>query len=123
MRLGSIKADATKIAGSEIRIYPSGLHDERISEDSWECVNHSNGTSVCRNLVVDKYPKDTTTSIDTWIDFTYTGTPSPWATVTNVEAGLAAGDDKGGVNPAWRRTGLFGVVAASVGVGVALVLV
>ncbi|KAH6912829.1 hypothetical protein BKA70DRAFT_1422388 [Coprinopsis sp. MPI-PUGE-AT-0042] len=92
--------------------------DGVVQENEYECVHHENGTSVCEHLIIEKGAETTTTR---W-DVTYTGTPSPWATVKNVESALSTDDDNGGVGRTWGRASLAGGVLASFGVGVALVL-
>lgn len=85
-------------------------------ESKLECVHLENGTSVCQNAIVGKGDNSTFTLLDT----TYTGTPSAWVTIKNVETALPS-DDQGGAENA-RGRGSFCVVLASLVVGAALVL-
>ncbi|KAH6911184.1 hypothetical protein BKA70DRAFT_54659 [Coprinopsis sp. MPI-PUGE-AT-0042] len=89
-----------------------------LREHKYECVYHENGTAVCQNRVLEKGAGTTVTAID----LTYSGTPTPWATVKNVEAALPTADDKGGADRSWVVSSLVGAIAFSLGLGSAVVL-
>jgi hypothetical protein len=71
---------------------------------------------VCSHVDVRKGDSGDSTRYAT----TYTGTPSAWVTIKNVETALA-GKDQGGAENAWGSVNLC-VILASVGLGVAMVL-
>ncbi|KAH6911176.1 hypothetical protein BKA70DRAFT_1460403 [Coprinopsis sp. MPI-PUGE-AT-0042] len=110
----TFKADATREVHEHTSTWPGDI----VYENRYECVHYEDGTSVCVSRQVAKGAGTTVTNIDT----TRTGTRTPWATVTNVEAALPASDDNGGTNRASAHTSFVGVVIASLGLGVALVL-
>ncbi|KAH6911175.1 hypothetical protein BKA70DRAFT_1460401 [Coprinopsis sp. MPI-PUGE-AT-0042] len=133
----TIKADATRVFQAVKETTPGGM----VIEDLYECVHHSNGTSVCWNRrVLDRGGSDLGESATvTLIDVTRTGTPTPWATIkgiesalptsvgsalpTNIESALPTGDDEGGVNPTLRGASLVGYIVATLGVGITLALI
>lgn len=110
----TLKADATRVVLETTETLSGGLEVGR----KIECTNHDNGTSVCRDLIVEKEGTTSTTRFD----LTYTGTPSPWATVKNVESALSNDEDQGGADRAWVRASLISTVLISFSVGAALVL-
>ncbi|KAH6902897.1 hypothetical protein BKA70DRAFT_1515970 [Coprinopsis sp. MPI-PUGE-AT-0042] len=108
-------ADATRVVQHQATTLEG--FDGAVQENEYECVHLENGTSVCEHFIIMKGAETTAT----WLAVTYTGTPSPWATIKNVESALTD-DDKGSVARAWGHASLIGGVLASLGVGVALVL-
>jgi hypothetical protein len=122
----TFKADATHLERLNTRT-ASFMGDVRVHENSFDCVNNKDGTVVCRNRAIEHPPGGGPTS--TWLDTTYTGSPTPWITIKNAQTALPGaspeddkgGDDKGGASRAWERGGLATVMIASLGVGVALV--
>ncbi|KAH6903705.1 hypothetical protein BKA70DRAFT_1110656, partial [Coprinopsis sp. MPI-PUGE-AT-0042] len=111
----TFKADATR----EVHEYTSTFWTgDIVYEDIYECVHYKDDKSVCVKREIGKQAGATITVSD----LTVTGTRTPWATVTNVEAALPASDSNGGANRAFAHANLAGVVITSIGLGVALVL-
>jgi hypothetical protein len=111
----TFKADATQLIIDNTQTLSGGIEWAR----KIECTNYENGTSVCRHLRVESEGGTAVTRLD----LTYTGTPSPWATVKNVESALSGTDDEqGGANRAWGHLSFMVVAFTSFSLGVALVL-
>ncbi|KAH6901754.1 hypothetical protein BKA70DRAFT_1522040, partial [Coprinopsis sp. MPI-PUGE-AT-0042] len=114
-RTGTFKVDATR----EVHEYTSTFWTgDIVYEDIYECVHYKDDKSVCVKREIGKQAGATITVSD----LTVTGTRTPWATVTNVEAALPASHSNGGANRAFAHANLAAVVITSIGLGVALVL-
>ena len=118
--IGTLQADKTRIAIEET-MSVAGFNDT-ISESQWECIHHESGTSTCKQLVVIKDPGTTTTIADV----TYTGTPVPFLTITNVAPDTTTTtrdseqqDDGGGA--CGLSSSVFAGVAA-LGIGATLII-
>ncbi|KAH6912828.1 hypothetical protein BKA70DRAFT_1218930 [Coprinopsis sp. MPI-PUGE-AT-0042] len=115
---GKIQIDAGRVV--EENTYTLAIATEISQEQRKECVHLENGTSVCEFIWVMKDSALSTTF--TALDVTFTGTPSAWVTIKNVETALSTDNDQGGADNTWGRASLL-CVLASFGVGAALVLV
>ncbi|KAH6912827.1 hypothetical protein BKA70DRAFT_1531223 [Coprinopsis sp. MPI-PUGE-AT-0042] len=114
-KTNTFEADATRIL--EKQTVTLDASESNVLEGSFECVHLENGTSVCKNIVIEKGPMYTTTKLES----TFTGTPVPWVTIKNVETALLA--DGGGADRTWGHASRMAAVFASLGLGAALVLV